>query len=138
MPAGITNTRTHEQPADVEVRDAGPADREDIREVVEAAYAQFKTSKGGSADLRRLRGARVFAFHTATFMTEAIALYERLGYCRIPHFDLDVTNHLGFPDSKPIMVIAFRRNLRDDGPCAGGVTANHRNIAFAHRSRRPR
>jgi hypothetical protein len=52
-------------------------------------------------------------------MTEAIALYERLGYCRSPHFDLDVTPHLGFPGAKPIMVIAFRRDLHDDAPCRG-------------------
>jgi predicted N-acetyltransferase YhbS len=214
MPAGFTHAPTQQQPTDVEVRDAGPADREDIRAVVEAAYAQFKTvlpptvyaryladlldldghtrhgqllvaevdgrirgsaafypntySQGmgwprGWAGVRglavhpeargfgiarallyeaetraRLRGARVFAFHTATFMTEAIALYERLGYCRIPHFDVDVSTRLGFPGSKPIMVIAFRRHLRDDGPCAGGSGATPLSTAFAPRARRPR
>jgi predicted N-acetyltransferase YhbS len=214
MPGGITNEHADEQPALVEVRDAGPADREDIREVVAAAYTQFKTalpptayaryladlldldghtrrgqllvaevdgrirgsaafypntfSQGmgwprGWAGLRglavhpeargsgiarallseserraRVRGARVFAFHTATFMTEAIALYERLGYCRTPHFDLDVSSRLGFPGATPIMLIAFRRNLHDDVPCRGGRRVDHRSVAVAHRARRPR
>ena len=34
--------------------------------------------------LARESGAPVFAFHTASFMTGAIALYERLGYRRAP------------------------------------------------------
>src|SRR6516164_7413866 len=45
------------------------------------------------ATLERLAqeaGAPVFAFHTASFMTGAIALYERLGYRRAPQFDFDL------------------------------------------------
>lgn len=84
-----------------------------------------------------LRGARVFAFHTATFMTDAIAMYERLGYCRAAHFDLDMTAHYGLATPHPIMAIAYRRNLRD-APCWGGSRPDHRSIAFAQRSRRPR
>lgn len=214
MPAGITNANTPGPPADVQVRDAGPADREDIREVVELAYAQFKAalpptayaryladlldldgharhgqllvaevdgrvrgsaafypntfSQGlgwprGWAGVRglavhpeargsgiarallaesesraRLRGARVFAFHSATFMREAIAVYERLGYCRTPPFDLDVSSHLGFPGAEPILLIAFRRNLQADAPCRGGAAVDHRAPAFTPRARRPR
>ena len=40
-----------------------------------------------SERLARQAGAPVFAFHTASFMTGAIALYERLGYRRAPAFD---------------------------------------------------
>jgi len=65
----------------------------------------------------RVHGARVFAFHTATFMTGAIALYERLGYCQAPHFDIDMTAHYGLTSSRPVMAIAYRRNLREGGPC---------------------
>ena len=28
-------------------------------------------------------------------MTTAVALYERLGYCRAPRFDIDVNAHYG-------------------------------------------
>jgi GNAT superfamily N-acetyltransferase len=40
-------------------------------------------------------GATAFAFHTSSFMTTAVALYDRLGYCRVPHFDLDLTAFYG-------------------------------------------
>jgi predicted N-acetyltransferase YhbS len=67
----------------------------------------------------RVHGARVFASHTATFMIDEIALYERLGYCRAPHFDLDITARYGLSMSRPVMGVAFRRNLRERGPCPG-------------------
>jgi predicted N-acetyltransferase YhbS len=56
-------------------------------------------------------GADVFAFHTAEFMTKAVALYDRLGYCRSPEFDLDLNAHYGGPDDQPITFIAYRRDL---------------------------
>ena len=40
--------------------------------------------------LARHHGAPVFALHTASFMTTAIALYDRLGYRRAPEFDRDL------------------------------------------------
>ena len=46
-------------------------------------------------DRARAAGAAVFAFHTSAFMTTAVALYERLGYCRAPRFDIDVNAHYG-------------------------------------------
>jgi ribosomal protein S18 acetylase RimI-like enzyme len=55
-------------------------------------------------------GAPVFAFHTASFMTSAIALYERLGYCRAPEFDYNMAAHYS-PSATPIMSIAFYRRL---------------------------
>jgi predicted N-acetyltransferase YhbS len=57
-------------------------------------------------------GAPVFAFHTGAFMTDAIALYERLGYRRAPAFDLDLAAHYGVPTRTPVRSIAFRRDLR--------------------------
>jgi predicted N-acetyltransferase YhbS len=74
----------------------------------------------------RAYGARTFAFHAPTFMTDAIALYERLGYCRVAHFDLDMTAHFGLSTSRPVMAIAFRRNLRDSGRCPGDLGTDHR------------
>ena len=55
-------------------------------------------------------GAPVFAFHTASFMTSAIALYEGLGYCRAPEFDYNMAAHYS-PSAQPITSIAFYRRL---------------------------
>ena len=61
-------------------------------------------------------GAPVFAFHTASFMTSAIALYERLGYRRAPEFDFDMAARFGGLGAAPIMSIAYLRRLT--GTCA--------------------
>ena len=53
-------------------------------------------------------GAPVFAFHTASFMTDAIALYERNGYLRAPEFDVDMAAHFG---GAAFTAIAFVRHL---------------------------
>jgi GNAT superfamily N-acetyltransferase len=55
-------------------------------------------------------GAPVFAFHTASFMTSAIALYERLGYQRAPEFDYSWAAQYG-PAGAPITSIAYYRRL---------------------------
>jgi len=55
-------------------------------------------------------GAPVFAFHTASFMTSAIALYERLGYQRAPELDYNWATQYG-PSAQPITSIAFYRRL---------------------------
>jgi len=61
--------------------------------------------------LTREAGAPVLAFHTVSFMTGAIALYERLGYCRVPEFDYDWAAHHSRLAAEPIMAIAFLRHL---------------------------
>jgi GNAT superfamily N-acetyltransferase len=61
--------------------------------------------------LARDCGAPVFAFHTASFMTGAIALYERLGYRRAPEFDFDMAARYGRFGAAPIMSIAYVRQL---------------------------
>ena len=53
-----------------------------------------------------------FAFHTAQFMTTAVALYERLGYRRAPQFDLDLNHHFDIHDSVPVRALAYRRALK--------------------------
>jgi GNAT superfamily N-acetyltransferase len=189
MPARFSDTPVRRRSATVAVRDAAPADRADLREVAEAAYATFAIAPpltvyanvlpdvldfdnrwrrgqlmvaevegrvrgsvvfhpntfttgmgwprgwaGGHAitvhpDARRhgverallaecerrarVSGARTFAFHTASLLTDTTALYEGLGYCRVPHFDLDMTTHHGHPASRPMMAIAYCRNLQD-------------------------
>jgi len=54
-------------------------------------------------------GAPVLAFHTHSYMTDAITLYERLGYRRAPEYDLDVAAHFGGPGAAPIMALAYLR-----------------------------
>ena len=61
--------------------------------------------------LARQAGAPVLAFHTVSFMTGAIALYERLGYCRAPQFDYDWAAHHGGSGAAPITAVAFLRHL---------------------------
>jgi GNAT superfamily N-acetyltransferase len=64
-------------------------------------------------DRARAAGAAVFAFHTSAFMTTAVALYERLGYCRAPRFDIDVNAHYGVPAARPWPALAYLRRLAD-------------------------
>ncbi len=61
--------------------------------------------------LARDSGAPVFAFHTVSFMTSAIALYERLGYRRAPEFDFDWAARYGRSAATPITAIAYLRHL---------------------------
>ena len=61
--------------------------------------------------LARQAGAPVLAFHTVSFMTGAIALYERLGFCRVPQFDYDWAARHGGSSVAPITAVAFVRHL---------------------------
>jgi ribosomal protein S18 acetylase RimI-like enzyme len=56
-------------------------------------------------------GAPVFAFHTASFMTDAIALYKRLGFRRAPEFDFDMAARYSRFGAAPITAIAYLREL---------------------------
>jgi GNAT superfamily N-acetyltransferase len=60
--------------------------------------------------LAQAGGAPVFAFHTASFMTGAIAVYERLGYRRAPEFDFDMAARFGGFGAAPITAIAYLRH----------------------------
>ena len=68
--------------------------------------------------LAREAGAPVFAFHTASFMTKAIALYERLGFLRAPEFDFDMAGRYSRFGAAPIMSIAYLRHLTALRACA--------------------
>jgi GNAT superfamily N-acetyltransferase len=61
--------------------------------------------------LAREAGAPVFAFHTASFMTDAIALYERLGFRRAPEFDFDMAARFRRFGAEPIMSLTYLREL---------------------------
>ena len=56
-------------------------------------------------------GAPVFAFHTASFMTSALSLYERLGYRRAPEYDFDMAARYGSSGAAPVRSVAFLRYL---------------------------
>jgi GNAT superfamily N-acetyltransferase len=66
--------------------------------------------------LARHHGAPVFALHTASFMTTAIALYDRLGYRRAPEFDRDLGAFLGLAAQATFRSVAYVRNLSADQP----------------------
>jgi ribosomal protein S18 acetylase RimI-like enzyme len=66
--------------------------------------------------LAREAGAPVFAFHTASFMTKAIALYQRLGYRRAPEFDFDMAARYSRFAAAPVMSIAYLRDLAPARP----------------------
>ena len=53
----------------------------------------------------------MYAFHTASFMTDAIALYERAGYHRAPEFDFDMAARFGRFGAAPITALAYLRHL---------------------------
>jgi GNAT superfamily N-acetyltransferase len=78
--------------------------------------------------LARDSGAPVFAFHTASFMTGAIALYERLGYHRAPEFDFDMAARFGQSGAAPITSIAYLRHLNPPSPRSGS-SSSHINLA---------
>ena len=61
--------------------------------------------------LARETGAPVFAFHPASFMTGAIALYDGLGYRRAPEFDFDMAARYSRFGAAPVMSIAYLRRL---------------------------
>lgn len=68
--------------------------------------------------LAREAGAPVFAFHTASFMANAIALYDRLGYRRAPEFDFDMAARFGRFGAASITSIAYLRHLTPMRACA--------------------
>jgi predicted N-acetyltransferase YhbS len=60
-------------------------------------------------DRARRSGATVLCLHTSEVMTAAVALYETMGFRRLPSFDFTV----GRPrtDGQPVTVIAYRLDL---------------------------
>ena len=85
--------------------------------------------------LARESGAPVFAFHTASFMTDAIALYDRLGFRRAPEFDFDMAAHYGGTGAAPIMSIAYIRPLTGTRAHVDDVRHARCTSRSVHRSR---
>jgi ribosomal protein S18 acetylase RimI-like enzyme len=71
--------------------------------------------------LRRARAASapVLCLHTAALMTTAVAMYEAMGFRRVPEYDFEAGGSVdledggpdGAPVRKPVMVIAYRLDL---------------------------
>ena len=55
--------------------------------------------------------ASVLCLHTAKFMTAAVAMYEAMGFRRVPSFDFDGSRHLKLATDRPLTVIAYRLDL---------------------------
>lgn len=55
--------------------------------------------------------APVLALHTASFMTSAVTLYERLGFRRVPRYDFDAGPHFGAVDVPTVRALAYRLEL---------------------------
>lgn len=79
--------------------------------------------------LARRYGAPVFALHTASFMTTAIALYDRLGYRRAPEFDRDLGAFFGLAGQATFRSVAYVRDLPADQP--GTSSAEETRLATA-------
>ena len=64
--------------------------------------------------------AHTLGLHTAPFMTDAIRLYERMGFSRAPNLDIDAASLLETNGETAPRVIAYQRPLPpargDDGP----------------------
>jgi len=66
--------------------------------------------------LAQHHGAPVFALHTASFMTTAIAMYDRQGYRRAPEYDRDLGAFFGLDGQATFRSIAYIRELPTDQP----------------------
>jgi predicted N-acetyltransferase YhbS len=56
-------------------------------------------------------GAEVLCLHSSVLMTEALALYEAMGFQRAPSFDFSVTAFLGRDHPEPLVILAYRLDL---------------------------
>ncbi|MFI7675712.1 GNAT family N-acetyltransferase [Actinophytocola sp. NPDC049390] len=53
------------------------------------------------------RTTGALALHTMDFMPSAVRLYERLGYERVPEWDIQVGMESGFPAEEQFLAIAY-------------------------------
>jgi GNAT superfamily N-acetyltransferase len=80
--------------------------------------------------------APVSAFHTASFMTGTIALYERLGYQRVPEFDFDIPSRYSRFGVPPVTSLAYLRCLHPVQASSEGARHDHDSAASAHIEKR--
>jgi predicted N-acetyltransferase YhbS len=67
-------------------------------------------------DRARAVGAPVLCLHTAEFMTTAAAMYEAMGFRRVPSYDFDAARHLRLRGAQPIRIAAYRLDLSHSSP----------------------
>jgi predicted N-acetyltransferase YhbS len=58
-------------------------------------------------------GAEVLCLHSAGFMTDAVAIYEAMGFRRAPEFDFEGTAHFQVDGDERVQVIAYRLDLSE-------------------------
>lgn len=64
-------------------------------------------------------GAEVLCLHSTVFMTEALAMYEGMGFQRAPSFDFNVSAFMGRDDREPLMILGYRLDLDGIRPSGG-------------------
>jgi GNAT superfamily N-acetyltransferase len=62
-------------------------------------------------DRARAAGAAVLCLHTAECRTTAAAMYQAMGFRRVPSFDFDAARHLRLHGAQPIRIVAYRLDL---------------------------
>jgi hypothetical protein len=85
--------------------------------------------------IARKDGAPVFAFHSGSFMTGAIALYEKFGYRRAPEFDVDLNAHYGIARALPATALAYLRYLSTAAARPGHSRCTHHEDHAPQRAR---
>ena len=56
-------------------------------------------------------GAKVLCLHTVTFMREATAMYQAMGFRRVPEYDFQVGTARGTDGAAPAQILAYRLDL---------------------------
>jgi GNAT superfamily N-acetyltransferase len=74
-------------------------------------HGAARTLLAAGERLARDSGSLVLAFHTYSFMTSAVALYERHGYHRAPEYDFDMAARFGRSSATPMIAMAYARIL---------------------------
>jgi GNAT superfamily N-acetyltransferase len=62
-------------------------------------------------DRAHAAGATVLCLHTASFMAAAVAIYEAMGFERVPAFDFTPSDSLGVELETDVRVAAYRLDL---------------------------
>jgi predicted N-acetyltransferase YhbS len=61
----------------------------------------------------RQGGAEVLCLHTATFMREATAMYQAMGFERVPEYDFELGTPRQTSGGAPVRILAYRLDLSD-------------------------
>jgi pimeloyl-ACP methyl ester carboxylesterase/ribosomal protein S18 acetylase RimI-like enzyme len=109
--AVVGTARLHLRPTSVDL----PAGAAYVRGVAvrpdRAGAGVARALMASCTDRARTAGATSMWLHTAPFMTDAIRLYERLGYRHVPGYDTDSQRYYGIMSDPPLRAHAYRLGL---------------------------